>query len=83
MTFAYDFFDQDPADGLFYHGYNHDLGETNCCKWGRVNGWAMMAQAELLLSMHEVRPPCHSVTALFRHCLLLLGNVPEVHLNLV
>jgi len=46
---------QDTADGLFYHGYNHDLGETNCCKWGRVNGWAMMAQAELLLAMHELR----------------------------
>ena len=74
---------QDTADGLFYHGYNHDLGDTNCCKWGRVNGWVMMAHAELLLAMHQVRPPQHSITALFSHVVLLLWNFSQADFNLV
>ena len=42
---------RDPLDGLFSHGYNHADNKQSCCKWGRANGWGMMAQAEVLKSL--------------------------------
>ena len=47
---------QDPADGLFFHGYNAFTNETSCCKWGRANGWVMMAHAEVASTLAAVAP---------------------------
>jgi rhamnogalacturonyl hydrolase YesR len=30
--------------------------QSSCCKWGRANGWTMMAKAEVLSAL----PPAHS-----------------------
>ena len=48
---------QDSKDGLYYHGFNNDSQSANCCKWGRVNGWIMMAHAELLLALEALNVP--------------------------
>jgi rhamnogalacturonyl hydrolase YesR len=47
---------QDPSDGLFFHGYNAFTNETSCCKWGRANGWVMMAHAEVYSTLTAVAP---------------------------
>ena len=47
---------QDPADGLFFHGYNAFTNETSCCKWGRANGWVLMSHAEVALTLASVAP---------------------------
>jgi hypothetical protein len=45
---------QDKEDGLYAHGYNREKDVRNCCKWGRVNGWLMMAHIEILLALEEL-----------------------------
>ena len=42
---------QDPVDGLLTHGANAASQHRSCCKWGRSNGWALMAQVEVLAAM--------------------------------
>ena len=42
---------RDPLDGLFSHGYNYADNKRSCCKWGRADGWGMMAHAEVLKSL--------------------------------
>lgn len=39
-----------------YHGYNGYNNCTSCCKWGRANGWIMMAHTEVLLALDAVAP---------------------------
>lgn len=47
---------RDPADALFSHGFKWDGtgGERSCCKWGRANGWGLMARAEVLGAMDSL-----------------------------
>jgi len=45
---------RDPADGLYLHGYDAAARQLACCKWGRANGWSMMAGAELLAAYDAV-----------------------------
>ena len=42
---------RDPEDGLFAHGFNYADNKRSCCKWGRANGWGMMAHAEILKAL--------------------------------
>lgn len=44
------------GDGLFFHGVDGTTGRPSCCKWGRANGWGMMAHAEVMAAIEEVRP---------------------------
>ncbi len=46
----------DPADGLFFHGFNNAGPTTSCCFWGRANGWVMMSHIEVLEALAEVDP---------------------------
>ncbi len=49
----------DPGSGLYYHCYYDDLGVNGVARWGRANGWSVMAQCdllELLPSDHPLRP---------------------------
>src|SRR5262249_4553789 len=55
-------------DGLWYHGYFHDDHRSNGAKWGRANGWAMVATVEVLSAMptnHPARPELLNI--LHRH----------------
>jgi hypothetical protein len=45
---------QDPSDGLYAHGYDHEKDVRNCCKWGRANGWLMMSHHEILLALEDL-----------------------------
>ncbi|HJY23872.1 MAG TPA: glycoside hydrolase family 88 protein, partial [Hanamia sp.] len=44
------------TDGLLFHAYYVDKKAPNCCKWGRANGWAAVAIAEVL----SVLPQSHA-----------------------
>lgn len=52
----------DPADGLASHGVNAATGAHSCCKWGRANGWGLMAHAEVLAAL-DALPPNRSDTS--------------------
>jgi hypothetical protein len=39
------------TDGIYVHGYDKEKDMRSCCKWGRANGWLMMAHHELLLAL--------------------------------
>ncbi|HVU33817.1 MAG TPA: glycoside hydrolase family 88 protein [Opitutaceae bacterium] len=43
-------------DGVWFHGYSVPLKEHSPYKWGRANGWAMVAAAEVLSAMPEDHP---------------------------
>lgn len=45
---------QDPVDGLLPHGANIADQHKSCCKWGRSNGWALMAQVEVLATLQTM-----------------------------
>lgn len=44
------------SDGIFFHGYYVKENTNNCCKWGRGNGWAAVAIAELLSVLPKENP---------------------------
>ena len=44
------------ADGLWFHAYSEPLKEHSPVKWGRANGWAMVATVEILSAMPEDHP---------------------------
>lgn len=39
-----------------FHGFNAANNQTSCCKWGRANGWIMMAHVEVLLALEKKQP---------------------------
>ena len=43
------------SKGLYWHGFDAATGRHSCCKWGRANGWAMMAKVEILRAMAAVQ----------------------------
>lgn len=54
----------DEEAGLFYHCYFQDLGVNGVARWGRANGWALMAQVNLLEFLpgnHPDRPVLISI----------------------
>eukprot|EP01089_Gocevia_fonbrunei_P015383 TRINITY_DN4492_c0_g1_i2.p1 TRINITY_DN4492_c0_g1~~TRINITY_DN4492_c0_g1_i2.p1 ORF type:complete len:214 (-),score=30.47 TRINITY_DN4492_c0_g1_i2:75-716(-) len=57
----------DPKEKVIYHGYNFQDNEHSCCKWGRANGWSIMAQTEILLALSNFtnHPLTSEVKALF------------------
>lgn len=44
------------ADGVWWHGYYENNHEHSPIKWGRGNGWAMVATVEVLSVMPEDHP---------------------------
>ena len=55
VGFAQHMMDKD--DFLFFHGYNDADKKVSCCKWGRGNGWAMMAYVEVRLLISTANSP--------------------------
>ena len=48
-------------DGIWFHGYFYDAACVNGYKWGRANGWAMVATVEVLSVMPTNHPSYSSV----------------------
>ncbi len=53
-------------DGLWFHAYNETKHEHSPYKWGRANGWAMVATAEILSAMPENHPDRAALLDIFR-----------------
>lgn len=56
---------QQPASGLFPHGFNTLNNESSCCVWGRANGWVAMSLVELLWALPQDAPQRPQVLAVF------------------
>lgn len=46
----------DPESGLYWHGWFDRTQTHSSSKWGRANGWTMMAKTELLQALPEDHP---------------------------
>ena len=51
---------------LYFHCYYDDISEPGVAHWGRANGWAIMAQAELLDFLPEDHPERPELLRLFK-----------------
>ena len=56
----------DGRAGLMYHNWYSDTGRPGIAFWGRANGWAAMAQVELLDRIPRGNPQRDTLLALFR-----------------
>ena len=56
----------DEAAGLMYHDWYSDTRRPGVAFWGRANGWAVVAQADLLDRLPEAHPQRDTLRALFR-----------------
>ncbi|HVN48657.1 MAG TPA: glycoside hydrolase family 88 protein [Bacteroidota bacterium] len=55
-----------PELGIAHHGYYDDIKQPSIAYWGRVNGWMMVATAELLGQLPATYPKRDSVLSFFR-----------------
>jgi rhamnogalacturonyl hydrolase YesR len=55
-----------PETGLYRHGWVQDMSPHPAFYWGRANGWALVAMAELLSVLPENHPGRAAVLAQFR-----------------
>ena len=55
------------TDGLWFHGYYTNTHTVNGIKWGRANGWAMIATTEILSVMPTNHPARTNVLSVLRH----------------
>jgi rhamnogalacturonyl hydrolase YesR len=53
-------------DGLYYHGYFFEENEPSACKWGRANGWTIIAMVETLSMMPEEHPEKEALMAILK-----------------
>jgi len=54
------------TNGIWFHGYYHDIHSVNWVKWGRGNGWAMVTQVELLSVMPTNHPAYSALLDILR-----------------
>jgi rhamnogalacturonyl hydrolase YesR len=57
----------DPESGLYWHGWFARTDRHSSSKWGRANGWTMMAKTELLLNLDPKNPDYQKVLKLFQN----------------
>jgi len=55
-----------PENGLYRHGWVQEMDSHPTFHWGRANGWAIVAMAELLSELPENHPARAAVLAQFR-----------------
>lgn len=56
----------DDSVGLMRHNWYSDTGRPGVAFWGRANGWALVAQADLLDRLPPAHPARDTLLALFR-----------------
>ena len=54
-----------PVKRLYHHGYFDDIKEKSIASWGRVNGWMIVAQVELLERIPENHPKRNELLDIF------------------
>lgn len=54
------------VDGVWWHGYYVKEKKHSLAKWGRANGWVMVATAEVLSVLPENHPKRDSVLTIFK-----------------
>jgi unsaturated rhamnogalacturonyl hydrolase len=60
----------DPEKGLMYHCWYSDIHRNGVAFWGRANGWALLAQVDLLDRLPNKHPKRKELLSLFhRHIL--------------
>ncbi|MEM7787618.1 MAG: DUF4861 family protein [Bacteroidota bacterium] len=74
QTLAIDRLLRDPALDVYHHGYFARTGERSSSRWGRANGWTMLAKTDILRHLPEAHPQYDEVLAVFqRHAAGLLA----------
>jgi rhamnogalacturonyl hydrolase YesR len=56
----------DEGAGLMYHNWYSDTNRPGVAFWGRANGWAVVAQVDLLDRLPPIHPRRDTLLALFR-----------------
>jgi len=65
-------------DGVFFHAYFEHDKKHNPWKWGRANGWAMVATAEILSALPADHPDRAAVLDIYRrHVAGVIALQPE------
>jgi unsaturated rhamnogalacturonyl hydrolase len=54
------------TNGIWFHGYYSTSNKVNGIKWGRANGWAMVATTEVLAAMPTNHPARSNVLNILR-----------------
>lgn len=54
------------SDGVMYHAYFVDKKNQSCCRWGRVNGWMAVAEAEVMSVLPKTHPRYAEVLGVFK-----------------
>jgi unsaturated rhamnogalacturonyl hydrolase len=65
-------------DGVFFHAYFEHDRKHNPWKWGRANGWAMVATVEILSALPENHPDREKLLDVYRrHVAGVIALQPE------
>lgn len=64
----------DANTGIYYHCYFDDKGENGVARWGRANGWAILAMVNLLDALPEDHPKRIQVLSVFRQHVIGLAR---------
>ena len=56
----------DPSSGAYWHGWFSRSQSPSSSKWGRANGWTMMAKTEILHALPKNHELYDDVLAIFR-----------------
>jgi unsaturated rhamnogalacturonyl hydrolase len=64
----------DEAKGLMYHCYYSDVASPGVAFWGRANGWAMLAQVDLLDRLPQSHPAWAHLLELLRRQVVALAQ---------
>lgn len=56
----------DDATGVYWHGYFGHSNKHSSSKWGRANGWTIMAKTDALLALDPSHPDYSRLLAAFR-----------------
>lgn len=74
QTLAIDRLLRDPALDVYHHGYFARTDERSSSRWGRANGWTMLAKTDILRHLPTDHPQYGEVLAVFqRHAAGLLA----------
>jgi rhamnogalacturonyl hydrolase YesR len=74
QVLSFDQYLRDSESNVYWHGYFSRNREFSSTKWGRANGWTIMAKVELLKRMESTHPKYAEVLEVFsRHCKGLLA----------
>jgi len=56
----------DPQTGIYFHCYFSNTGENGVARWGRANGWSLLAQVNLLDALPKNHPDRDTLLAILR-----------------